>query len=258
MKQDAVNTPVDSDPEEAFTYPEGAAQTEAEQAGNAEAETENGPTYETGEATALATSVAVADDEIPVMRIESPWAVDADGTALPTQYSVRGNTLEQVVDTRGAVFPVVADPVFIPILISLTVTGARVAAPAIARAFAAKAIKKTATASVKGGHKTFNAFKKSHVTGKEKTHDWHHVVEQSNIKRHSWDARSIHNKKNMIQIPRKIHQKCINSQMASKNVSFPGFSSGPYNTMRSLVKTKSWAEQYRIGVLLLIYCGVKI
>ncbi|MGW2255897.1 hypothetical protein ACWCXH_38005 [Kitasatospora sp. NPDC001660] len=43
-------------------------------------------------------------------RISAPWAYDANGRALPTSYTVDGDTLTQHVDTRGAAFPVVADP----------------------------------------------------------------------------------------------------------------------------------------------------
>jgi hypothetical protein len=47
-----------------------------------------------------------------VAEIEVPWARDADGRSLPTRYVVRGDVLVQHVDTRGARFPVVADPTF--------------------------------------------------------------------------------------------------------------------------------------------------
>lgn len=43
-------------------------------------------------------------------QIEKPWAVDAGGRGLPTQYAVAGTCLTQTIDTRGAAFPVVADP----------------------------------------------------------------------------------------------------------------------------------------------------
>jgi hypothetical protein len=43
-------------------------------------------------------------------RILSPWAKDADGVNLPTAYRVDGDMLIQTIDTRGATFPVVADP----------------------------------------------------------------------------------------------------------------------------------------------------
>ncbi len=42
----------------------------------------------------------------------SPWAVDANGVAVPTHFEVAGNTLIQVVDHVGAgyQYPIVADP----------------------------------------------------------------------------------------------------------------------------------------------------
>lgn len=42
----------------------------------------------------------------------SPWAVDAQGTSVPTRYEIRGKRLTQVVDHRGrnVAYPVVADP----------------------------------------------------------------------------------------------------------------------------------------------------
>lgn len=42
--------------------------------------------------------------------VHAPWAKDATGRSLPTNYSVEGNTLVQHVDTTGAQYPVVADP----------------------------------------------------------------------------------------------------------------------------------------------------
>ena len=54
--------------------------------------------------------VIVENNGRAVGRFNAPWAVDADGRALPTSYTVTGNTITQTVDTTGAVFPVVADP----------------------------------------------------------------------------------------------------------------------------------------------------
>jgi len=45
-----------------------------------------------------------------VGSINAPWAVDADNRYLPTRFEVHGDTLIQYTDTRGAAFPVVADP----------------------------------------------------------------------------------------------------------------------------------------------------
>ncbi|MDQ1289103.1 MAG: hypothetical protein QG622_2669 [Actinomycetota bacterium] len=42
--------------------------------------------------------------------ISKPWAVDASGRNLPTRYSINGECFTQTVDTKGATFPVVADP----------------------------------------------------------------------------------------------------------------------------------------------------
>lgn len=42
--------------------------------------------------------------------VRAPWAVDATGRQLGTTYSLEGGTIVQHVDTRGAVYPIVADP----------------------------------------------------------------------------------------------------------------------------------------------------
>lgn len=47
-----------------------------------------------------------------VNYVQPPWAVDAKGKQLPTSFTVEGNVLTQHIDTRGATFPVVADPQF--------------------------------------------------------------------------------------------------------------------------------------------------
>jgi hypothetical protein len=44
--------------------------------------------------------------------IAAPWAVDARGKLLPTRYTADGKVIVQSVDTRGAVYPIVADPSF--------------------------------------------------------------------------------------------------------------------------------------------------
>jgi hypothetical protein len=48
--------------------------------------------------------------KIVVGRIDVPWARDAKGKSVPTSLTVTANTLTQWVDTKGAVFPVTADP----------------------------------------------------------------------------------------------------------------------------------------------------
>ena len=45
------------------------------------------------------------------MPSEAPWAVDANGNAVPTTYSVSGDTITQTTDLTGVTaFPVVVDP----------------------------------------------------------------------------------------------------------------------------------------------------
>lgn len=45
-----------------------------------------------------------------IATIETPWAVDADGTALPTSYTLEGTNLTQNIDTTNATYPITADP----------------------------------------------------------------------------------------------------------------------------------------------------
>ncbi len=54
----------------------------------------------------------VATDEgVVTATIDAPWAVDANGAAVPTRYLVAGDTLIQVIDFDSTTaFPVVADP----------------------------------------------------------------------------------------------------------------------------------------------------
>ena len=50
----------------------------------------------------------------PLITTSAPWAMDADGTAVPTHYEVEGTTLIQVVDHAAGDFsyPIVADPTY--------------------------------------------------------------------------------------------------------------------------------------------------
>lgn len=45
-----------------------------------------------------------------VVDLGEPWAVDANGTYLNTEYRLEDNVLTQIIDYKDAVFPVVADP----------------------------------------------------------------------------------------------------------------------------------------------------
>jgi hypothetical protein len=55
--------------------------------------------------------VTVSDSEGNfVNTILAPWAKDANGKNIPTGCTTSGNVVTQHVDTKGAAFPVVADP----------------------------------------------------------------------------------------------------------------------------------------------------
>jgi hypothetical protein len=55
-------------------------------------------------------TILAPDGVRPMGRLAAPWARDAHGLALATSYRVEGSAVIQTVDTRGAVFPVIADP----------------------------------------------------------------------------------------------------------------------------------------------------
>ena len=54
--------------------------------------------------------ISVANDDEGLFELGRPWAIDANGKQLPTLYTVRGSTVFQSVDTKGAAFPIVLDP----------------------------------------------------------------------------------------------------------------------------------------------------
>lgn len=60
-----------------------------------------------GSAVALST-----DSDAPFIGVAAPWAIDANGTSVPTRYEARGTTLVQIVDHSGASYPVTADPTY--------------------------------------------------------------------------------------------------------------------------------------------------
>lgn len=75
-----------------------------------------------------------------------PWAVDESGATVPTRFEVVGDTLVQVIEHRGAAYPVVADPVwFVPVIVAAV----RIAAPIVVRAATSAAAKRAAVAAAK-------------------------------------------------------------------------------------------------------------
>ncbi|MCM3778732.1 hypothetical protein [Microbacterium hydrocarbonoxydans] len=77
-----------------------------------------------------------------VVTIAAPWAMDADGDAIPTAYEVDGNTLTQIVDhtTSDVSYPVVADPIFIAPWVFRCLIGLGLSGPQITAAFASGTI----------------------------------------------------------------------------------------------------------------------
>lgn len=51
------------------------------------------------------------EDEQYGVYLNSPWAIDAEGKNLPTEYIIKDGILYQSIDYADAVFPVTADPV---------------------------------------------------------------------------------------------------------------------------------------------------
>lgn len=149
----------------------------------------------------------------------------------------------------------VSDPVwFIPALALLARGGmvAWKAAKAVKffRAGAITAGRYTTT----NGFSTFAQFKTRY--GSRAGYDWHHIVEQKHAGKFA--AKAIHNPNNLVQIPREIHQKCVNSIMGSKKVSGSGFTAASGKTMRQTVDSYSWSKAHSTGVAILRFCGVNI
>ena len=76
-------------------------------------------------------------DGEPVSGISTPWALDANSAEVTTSYALDGTTLVQTIDHRGAAYPVIADPWWVPVVwVGLRVAPAVIAsAPRISQAF---------------------------------------------------------------------------------------------------------------------------
>lgn len=84
-----------------------------------------------------AAAAEVPEGKIVVGACQQPWAVDAAGNTLPTVLTVdQSGVVVQHVDTTGAVFPVVSDP--LPIIGIALGAAARALAPRVARALTAQ------------------------------------------------------------------------------------------------------------------------
>lgn len=92
---------------------------------------------------------------------QTAWSADANGTVLPTHYELDGNTITQVVDTTGAQFPVISDP--IPLVAVGLLAVARALLPLAlrsgARTLATQTIRAGVRPTIKGGYTSFSRFK---------------------------------------------------------------------------------------------------
>lgn len=70
------------------------------------------------------------------LTVQAPWAVDAHGNAVSTHYEIHDNVLTQVVNHTGLSadsYPVVADPVWVPIWLVRCLVGVGIRADSILR-----------------------------------------------------------------------------------------------------------------------------
>lgn len=109
----------------------------------------------------------------------------------------------------------------------------------------------------KHGHPSFASFKRQYGTRKD--YDWHHIVEQKHATRGRFSAKSIHNPNNVVQVPRSLHQRCVNSIMGRKSAVVPGYRPAPGLTTRETIdRYPNYGRMHQAGAAILRYCGVKI
>ncbi len=91
---------------------------------------------------------------------EPAWALDANGAAVPTSYTIEGSTLVQSVRrTSATAFPVVADPFWIPALLVVARFTAHAASQAAARGVSQAVIKQVVQNGVRtAGNKGTSVF----------------------------------------------------------------------------------------------------
>ena len=113
----------------------------------------------------------------------------------------------------------------------------------------------TAASSItKGGgarFSSFNSLKKS-LGSAGKGKDWHHIVEQCQIKKSGFSKYWIHNSNNVVNISKSVHQK-VSAHYSSK---IPNLTKG--KTVREWLAGQSFKKQYEYGIKLLRKLGVKI
>lgn len=163
----------------------------------------------------------------------------------------------QVVDTTGAAFPVVSDP------LPLIGIGLALAARTLLGALVRSAPKFFVTTTIRvgqyttrGGFRSFAAFKRA-AGGSKPGYHWHHIVEQGGRNGSRFLPDALHNPNNLVQIPRQIHEQCINRWMGRSNVSIFGVNAGS-KPLREAVRNRGFELQHNFGIQLLGMCGIPI
>ncbi len=67
--------------------------------------------------------------------IAIPWALDQQGTDIPTSYRLDGTTLIQYIEHSNAQYPVIADPLWIPVILTPVAIRIAIVTPTIYRAY---------------------------------------------------------------------------------------------------------------------------
>ena len=105
--------------------------------------------------------------------------------------------------------------------------------------------------SAADGYKSFDAFKKAHGPAGEGM-EWHHIVEQSQIKKSGFDTSMINNGNNMIPIDEATHRKIsgyYSRKVPGTNMSFRDWLA--YNEV-------PFEQQQEIGIKVLELYGIKV
>jgi len=105
------------------------------------------------------------------------------------------------------------------------------------------------------GWKTFKTLKYN-IGNAAAGHEWHHIVEQCQIKLSSLCPTWVHNTFNVIQLPKSVHQKV--SEFYSKPQIIRGLINTGSMTVREYMSFMSFSEQYYLGIRILRYLGVRI
>ena len=105
------------------------------------------------------------------------------------------------------------------------------------------------TYNVNKGYSSFQKLKRA-IGSAGKGNDWHHIVEQCQIRKSGFDVQMIQNEKNVIAISKKVHRK-----ISGYYSSIPKDGSTGGLTVRNFLSGKSYQFQYEYGIKILKMFG---